>query len=77
MHPPLPPHSPRLPLLPLAPRAVVALHEPIAEYLGVPPVLVQFMFALIALVVSAAMLVVCAVASGPGGLRGRPREHAD
>jgi hypothetical protein len=56
---------------------VVLLHEPIAAYLGVPPVLVQFMFALIALVLAAALLVVCAVASGPGGLRGRPREHAD
>ena len=48
-----------------SPSAALTVHEPIAEYLGVPSVAVLFMFALTGIVVLAGVCVAGAVALGP------------
>ena len=46
------------------------LHEPLAAYLGVPPTIVLFGFAVVGLMALAGGLIACAVWMGP------PKQHA-
>lgn len=57
---------------------MVHLHEPIAEYLGVPPTIVLFVFMLVGLVTLSGLLIAIAVWVGPGPDRQQQqRQHAD
>ena len=57
------------------PNPIAALHiyEPIANWLGVPPVIVLFTFAILGVMALAGCLISCAVCLGPG----TPKRHAD
>ena len=52
------------------------IHEPLAEVLGVPPIIVQLALALTGLITFTFALILCAVCSGPKrpSLRRRPQQ---